>query len=62
MDPIIEAFMQRGEPNDKFSGIAESRIEKPPYPFAHALRKLFRGSAHPPSKRQNGKNIMQNPM
>src|SRR5271169_1120495 len=36
-------------------GDQRRRIEKPPYPFAHALRKLFRGPAHPPGKRQNGK-------
>ena len=47
--------MQRGEGDDKFGGVSESRIEQPANPFAQPLRQLFRGPAHPPGKRQNGK-------
>jgi hypothetical protein len=51
---IVEPSTQRDESNNKFGGIAKSRIKKPSNPFAHAIRKLFRGTAHPPRKGQNG--------
>jgi hypothetical protein len=46
--------MQGGECNYEFSGISESRIKEPPNAFAHPVRKLLRGFAHPTGERQNG--------
>ena len=51
---VVQPGTQRGERNDELGGIAERRVQEPANAFAHALRELLRGPAHPAGKRQNG--------
>jgi hypothetical protein len=52
---IVEPSTQRSQSNDELGGVAERRIKPSANPFAHALRKLLRGPAHPTSERQDSK-------
>ena len=52
---IVEPGTQCSQSNYELGGIAECRIEQSANPFAHALRKMLGGPAHPSSERHNSK-------
>jgi len=47
--------MQGNECNDKFGGIAESRVKKPADTFAQTRGKLLGGPTQPTGERQDSK-------